>query len=129
MQISYLQNHNEIVFRRISAIKEGDIAYIYVTSPYSQIKYKCHVTNDNVSEDELKNHLYAIPQKDVGQRKLRFIKLHLDYVFEEDLLKLTDLKKYGLGQVQIQARTDRRVQAYIWDVEKELGIGNTSWLN
>ena len=35
---------------------------------------------------------------------------------------LNDLRENGLGQVQIQARTDRRLQAYISSTENRLEV-------
>lgn len=127
--INYLQSHDDIVFRRISAINQGDVAYIYVTSPYCEIKYRCHVVCDDVSNEELKEHLYAIPQKQSEYKKSRYVKLHVDFQYENGTMCLKDLKNHGLGQVQMQARTDRHVQAYINKVEETLGIGSESWRN
>ena len=39
--------------------------------------------------------------------------LQKEFLYPEGLLTLEELKKNGLGQVQIQARTDRKVQAFI----------------
>lgn len=127
--ITYLQSHENIVFRRISAINKGDVAYIYVTSPYCEIKYRCHVVCDDVSSEELKDHLYAIPQTKNDYKKKRYIKLHVDYKYEHGTMGLKDLKNHGLGQVQMQARTDKYVQAYINEVEEKLCIGSESWQN
>jgi len=120
--VSYLEKNNEIVFRRISALREGDIVYIYVTAPYSEIKYRGHVICDQVSDDEMKSNEYAIPTKSYDLRKNRYIKIEIDYRYPEGTFCLNELKQHGLGQMQMQARTDRKVQQYIDEIEKKLGI-------
>ena len=39
--------------------------------------------------------------------------------FPENALPLKTLKEHGLGQVQIQARTDRRLQMFLDEVERK----------
>ena len=51
--VEHFENNKSIVWRKVSALREGDVAYIYVGAPYSQIMYKCHVVND-------KSHLYGL---------------------------------------------------------------------
>ena len=50
--------------------------------------------------------------------------IELEYVceFPEKTFTLQTLKEHGLGQVQIQARTDRKLQRYIDEVENELKL-------
>lgn len=122
--IEHFKNNRHIVWRNAFTIRPGDIAYIYVGSPYSEIKFKCRVIAD-VTEDEkkLQENSYAIPAKKVHNffsKKDKYIELEYLDAFPEHKLTLAKLREHGLGQVQIQARTDRRLQAYIDSVEDEL---------
>lgn len=119
--VEHLKKNNTIVWRKVSALREGDVVYLYLSAPYSEIKYKCHIIDDNVSEETLKENTYAI--KETGaRRKQRYIKLQLDYTYPDGVLSLDKLRDHGLGQTQTQARTDRRLQAFIDSVNKELMI-------
>lgn len=118
--VSYLTNNKEIVWRRVSAVKKNDNAYVYIGAPYGQIKYLCKVVDDNVGEKEVMLNQYAV--KKGASKKSRFMKLKLIYEYERGILPYTKLKENGLGQVQIQARIDRKLQQYIDSVNSELGV-------
>jgi len=119
--VEHLGDRDTIVWRKVSALKEGDIVYLYLGSPYSEIKFKCHIIEDNVDEATLKENAYAI-KKSEGLRKYRYIKLKLDYTYPDGVLSLDKLREHGLGQTQTQARTDRRLQAFIDSVNDELNV-------
>lgn len=110
--------HDTIVWKRSSAIHENDIVYVYVAAPLSEIKYKCEVIQEKVAIDEIMENNYAI-KKDTPFKENKYMKLHLLEKFPDGILKLSDLKKNGLGQVQIQARTDRKLLAYIHEIVGE----------
>lgn len=117
--INYFDNNELIVWRKVSAIHKDDIVYIYVGAPYSEIKFKCHVVNEMVDVETLKENAYAMP-KDPYARKSKYIQLVLDYKYENGTLPLKELREHGLGQVQTQARTDRRLQAYINQIDESM---------
>lgn len=119
--VDHLKEKDTIIWRKVSALKAGDIAYLYLGSPYSAIKYKCHIVDDNVDEKTVKENEYAIKKTD-SMRKQRYIKLKLDYTYPDDALSLEKLRAHGLGQTQTQARTDRRLQAFIDSVNEELKV-------
>lgn len=120
--ITYLKTHDEIVFKKVSSLKKDDNAYIYVSAPYSEILYKGHIVDDNVCEQDLVEHSYAKVNGNGSVKKIRYIKILIDRRFCPGTLKREDLKKYGLGQTQMQARTERRVQSYIDEVERTVGL-------
>lgn len=117
--VSHLNEKNKIVLRKVSALREGDIVYLYLGAPYSEIKYKCHIINDDVDEKTLEENAYAI-RKSMSTRKYKYLLLELDYTYPAGALSLEKLRKHGLGQTQTQARTDRKLQAYIDSVNAEL---------
>ena len=58
--VNHFEENNTIVWRKVSALKKGDTAYIYIGAPYSEIKYKCHIIDDDVDEKTLQSNEYAI---------------------------------------------------------------------
>lgn len=122
----HFKNNKTIVWRNAFTICPGDIAYIYVGAPFSEIKYKCRVISNVIDEEQLKANAYAIPKKKVNNyfsKKDKYVELELIFTFPEHALTLANLRRHGLGQVQIQARTDRRLQEYIDSIEDELHAG------
>lgn len=119
--VEHLRDKDTIVWRKVSALKEGDVAYLYLGSPYSEIKFKCHVIEDNVDEVTLKNNAYAIKKSD-SLRKYKYIKMKVDFAYPDGVLSLNKLREHGLGQTQTQQRTDRRLQALIDSVNEELNV-------
>ena len=62
--IEHFKTHSTAVWKNSFTIRAGDVVYIYLSAPYSEIKYRCRVISDNVSEDLLKDNIYAVPQKE-----------------------------------------------------------------
>ena len=114
--IEHFKSHPIVVWRNSFTIRKGDTAYIYLSAPYGEIRYRCRVINDEVPDEVVQANSYAIPEKPSNNyfsKKIKYIMMELDYEYPEGSLKLEDLRKHGLGQVQIQARADRRVKEYI----------------
>lgn len=117
--ISYFENCDTIIWKRGSSIHENDIVYIYVGAPLSEIKYKCEVVQEKVSIEEIMKNDYAI-KKDAPIKENKYMKLYLLEKYPDGVLCWSELKKHGLGQVQIQARTDRKLYSYIQEVVTKL---------
>ena len=114
--ISHFKTNKRVVWKNAFTIHKGDIAYLYLGRPYGEIRYKCVVINDVVAEDLLKANSYAIPAKkwnNYFSKKEKYIEMEYLCEFPEGMLTLEKLREHGLGQVQIQARTDRKVQQFI----------------
>ena len=121
--IDHFKNNKTVVWKNAFTIKKDDIVYVYIGSPYSEIRYKCRVISDKVDDALLEKNSYAIPKHNSNNyfsKKTKYIQLELVCEYPTGTYKLTDLKDHGLGQVQIQARTDRRLQAYLDKVESLL---------
>ena len=102
---SHFITNKTVVWKNAFTIKKDDIAYIYIGRPYGEIKYKCHVINDQVDEQLLKENSYAIPQKkshNYFSKKEKYIQLELVQEYPEGTFLLENLREHGLGQVQIQ---------------------------
>ena len=121
--IEHFKDKKTVVWKNSFTMKKGDIAYIYLGSPYSEIRYKCEVINDEIDEQILSLNAYAIPAKKSNNyfsKKEKYVELEYICSFPEKTFPLNDLRENGLGQVQIQARTDRRLQAYITNMEERI---------
>lgn len=124
--IKHFETNKTVVWRNAFTIHEGDTAYIYIGSPYSEIRYKCRVISDQVDESLLQANSYAIPAKKSNNyfsKKEKYIVMEYICEYPKSTFTLKNLREHGLGQVQIQARTDRRLQAYLTDVETQLKNG------
>ena len=121
--IEHFKDKKTVIWKNSFTIKKGDVAYIYLGSPYSEIRYKCKVINDEIDDQTLRMNSYAIPAKKSNNyfsKKEKYVELEYICCFPEKTFPLNDLRENGLGQVQIQARTDRRLQAYITRVEEKI---------
>ena len=119
-----------IVWRNAFTIKKGDIAFLYVGQPYSEIRYKCSVLSDDVSEEILSNNSYAIPKrtyKNYFSKKDKYIILQLEKEYPKGTFPLVELREQGLGQVQLQSRLSRQLKKYIASVEKAVFHEETRW--
>lgn len=121
--IEHFETNKKAVWKNSFTIRTGDTVYIYIGAPYGEIKYKCIVTNDAVDDELLQKHPYAIvnkPSNNYFSKKIKYIEFELVETFPEGSLTLAKMKEHGLGQVQIQARTDRGLQQFITSVENRL---------
>lgn len=101
--VAHFIDNTEVVWKQDGRIRKGDTIYIYVGLPLSQIKYKCHVVDIDISREELLNNKYAL----VGNRLndlIKYMKLKLDFTYKEGALRLNDLKSNGLSTVQKQVK-------------------------
>ena len=122
---SYFGLHDEIVWKNYFTIKTGDEVYIYIGGTIHQIKYRCTVVNACIDESLLEKHQYAVlPKKSNNffSKKEKYMLMRLEYEYPNGVLLYEDLKLHGLGQVQLQARVDRKVAQYIETVNKQLLI-------
>ena len=113
---------NKVVWKNSFTIKVGDTVYIYLSAPISAIVFRCYVIADKVSDEELQNNQYAIPQKESHNyfsKTTKYVIMELDRVYPKKLLTLEKLRQHGLGQVQIQARADRHLSQYLIETDKQ----------
>lgn len=119
--IDHFKNNDYVVWKNSFTIMAGDIVYIYIGAPFGELKFKCEVLSNEVDEQELKVNSYAIVERKSNNffsKKIKYIRMKKVCEYQEGTFKLSNLKEHGLGQVQIQARTDRRLQAYINLIEE-----------
>ena len=121
--ISHFRKTKVAVWKNSFTIHSGDKAYIYIGAPYGEIRFLCEVIAEEVDDRTLKENAYAIPAKpshNYFSKKVKYVVLRLVTEYPSGVLTLTKLKERGLGQVQIQARTDRKVQQFIDQVDEDL---------
>ncbi len=53
----YFSKNKEVIWKQTASLYKGDIAYIYVTSPVSEIRYKCEVIEPDMPYDYKDNNL------------------------------------------------------------------------
>lgn len=114
--VNHFKNNEYAVWKNSFSINEGDILYIYLSAPYSEIKYRCVVVSVDVDESTLKDHDYAIvKKKNYGyySKKIKYMMFKKEYEFPSGLLSLATLREYGQIQFQLQCRIDRRLRAFI----------------
>jgi len=114
--ISHFENTDTVVWKNSFSIKNGDVVYIYVGAPISEIRYRCTVISDSVSDELLDENKYAIVKKtgnNYFSKKIKYVQLKKEVEYPDNLLPLEQLRKNGLGQVQIQARVDRKLKLFI----------------
>ena len=87
---SAFQANNEIIWKQSSKIKKGDIAYMYVASPFSAILYKCEVTDVNIP--------YNYEDENLKINKVMKIKLLKKY--NNTFMTFKKMKKYGINAVR-----------------------------
>ena len=122
--LAHFERKDTIVMGTVASLKKGDIAYLYLGAPFSQIKFRCHVLSDEIDDATLSENNYAIRRR-TTHRTLKYIMLKLDYTYPTDMLSLSVLKKHGLCQIQIQSHVNRTLQSYLDGVNKHLGVLST----
>lgn len=121
--IEHFKRDQKIVWKNSFTIHPGDEAYLYLSAPYSEIRYKCLVVSNVTDEDIIQKNSYAIPVKKSNNffsKKEKYIELEFIREYPQGALPLEKLKENGLGQVQIQARIDRRLQHFLNAIEEQI---------
>ena len=85
-----------ILCKQSTLINVGDIVYLYVTAPYSEIKYKCEVLKVDIP--------YDYKNKDLTVNKVMQIKLLKEFSHEFTLDKL---KKYEINSIRGPRRLNK----------------------
>lgn len=111
--VAHFSKNTKVVWKNDSSVNEGDCAFLYLGAPLSQIKYKCKVLDKDISDDVLAQNQYAIRGNDKYKKRQRYMLLEIEQEFEDGIYTFSELKSEGLGQVQKQARVDRRLKAYL----------------
>ena len=123
--VEHFKQKKTVIWKNSFSIHTGDVAYIYLGAPFSEIRFRCNVITDSVDDVTVKENSYAIPTKpsrNYFSKRLKYIALELDVSYPEGTFKLEELRKHGLGQTQIQARADRQLKSFLFEREHQLGL-------
>lgn len=104
-------------------IKNDDIVFIYVGKTYHEIRYKCKVISEDISDITLMENQYAIPKGKISNRCC-YVKMKLIREYPKNTFPLSDLKKYGMGQFMVPMRANETILRYLLDKEKNLDWGD-----
>lgn len=121
--ISHFENSDTVVWKNSFTIKQGDTVYIYIGAPIGEIRYRCTVISDSVSDGLLAENKYAVDEKTGNNnfsKKVKYVQLKKEIEYPSNFLVLNELRKNGLGQVQIQARADRKLKAFLEQAEETI---------
>lgn len=110
---------NSTVVWKSRGAKKDDIVYLYLSAPTKEIRYRCHVVEDNIPDNEMVNYQYAITDKYTLSRP-RYVKLAFDKAILAGEITRDDLKENGVNQVQAQARICRQAVPFFLKKDPEL---------
>lgn len=100
----------------LSSVCVGDIVYIYVGKPYSQILYKCKINKVNLDRTTIDDKKFWSDPNNYGSYK-RYMEIEpVEEYFDIRLFGKENLKQYGLSNIQSQASADERLVKYIENI-------------
>lgn len=114
--VKHFETHRDVIWRAKRRYCSGDQVYIYLSSPSSQIKYRCIVLEEHVEESVVKQEApYAIT---TGCSISRYVRFGYDCEFADGSFTYDYLISNGLGTVQAQAQMPRKLLMRIQKVEE-----------
>ena len=81
--VSHFEKSDTVVWKNSFTIKQGDTVYIYIGSPISEIRYRCTVISDSVTDEVLAENRYAIVEKtgnNYFSKKVKYVQLRKEVV-------------------------------------------------
>lgn len=111
--IGAFSNLNKIEWKQSTNIKVGDIVYIYVSSPYKEIKFKCIARKvDMVSAGRIDDSKYILDDtnyKNYG----RYMELELVKKYKNNQYPFEIIKQKGVKAIQGPSRITEELNYYI----------------
>lgn len=111
-----------INYRQSTNIRPGDIVYVYCSRSMQYIKYKCQVLESDIYSETMPIEPYDDTpyHKGLGPNKTkRWMRLKPIYKYDDNVLSLKLLKKYGVNSVQGPSMVKRETLEFINKVEKQ----------
>lgn len=133
--IKCFENTENVDWRQnINNCNVGDIVYIYISKPYSQIRYKTVIEKTNIpfndsNKEDFK--YYTDPGFIPTDPEKRFVRLNLLEDYGNDGLSLKQLKEFGLkyniqGQGKIDTEIERKIEIFLNVLEEETSVPRTT---
>ena len=106
--------------KSIRNIQQGDICYIYLSSPVQEIHWKCVVTDVMRLIPKIDDLAYDIPPSPPGSAAGPVIELKVLYEYETpELLSYENLKQHGLKTKMMgPSRVSSELSKYLSEIEK-----------
>lgn len=113
--IKHFEANEVAYFKRNRYMTPGDIVYIYVSAPYSEILYKAEVLERGISAESIDdtNHVLNTAER-------TYVKVRLLKKFPHGCLPRKELFAHKLGQVVNQQRIRFELEDYIDAVELKI---------
>lgn len=109
--IEYLSFHDEILIKKNKKrLLLDDTVYIYISNPVKEIRYKGHVIMEKCSAETLDKHPYINNLNNEFSYDYALVKI--DTIFKNGTYCYEELKKNGIGQVQLIARASKQIKTY-----------------
>ncbi len=109
----------ELYWGATASTKTGDILFVYIGRPFSEIRYRCRVVETDVPENVIKaSQVYFLTEK---KRKRNYIRIKLEKSYPEHFFPYYELIDNGLVSVQSQMRITNELEQYIKEKENHLG--------
>ena len=105
--IEHLKTSTVVYFKKNRFLRVGDIAYIYIAKPYSEIRFRGVVTQENANYEDVYN------QNVLNDLNKTYACIEIDKSFSEGELPYYALKEHGLGQVTNQQLIKGILEKYI----------------
>lgn len=119
--INHFLSHDFIAWKKPYGAKIGDVVYIYLSAPYSCIRYKCTISEIDLSIDQMENYTYAIQTYAAVSPK--YLLLKYEEIYNNPKLNVHSLKENGLSQLLKQVKVDEKLLQYI-QTQIEIGGDN-----
>jgi len=116
--VEHFRTNTTAFFKRNRALSLGDEVYIYVASPYSEIKYKGVIIQTGIKSSEV-DKAYKVSRIE----EKTFVLVEITKTFPEKTFPSSLLKENGLGQVVNQQPLTGKIEKFIIDIENSLENG------
>ena len=115
--VEHFEVEDEMYWLGTQATDVGDIIYLYVGKPFSEIKYKCEVIDCQIDEQIIQQSNYDVLKKDSKRRK-NFIKIKMIQRYPLGIFPFHTLMQHGLVSVQSQMRISSELIKYLQENER-----------
>lgn len=122
--INYFKSNKRIVWRQNKNVAIGDMAFFYLSSPYSCIKFSCRVLETNIREKEriLPFYLDNYPESENNKEETIYNYMELELVseYDDELMSREKLLKHGMRSFQKSCKAPESLSAFFSSVMTEL---------
>ena len=109
----HFETNDVVCFKRKGTTRNGDIAYIYISSTLKQLKYKCIIVDEDVQEPLLSQHKYVIKDDPYSTVKPHYTAMKLVETIDDGLYTLDWLRQHGTNQFTVPMRLPKQTVAAI----------------